>query len=96
MTATGRDDWIRTSDPHTPSVMRYQAALRPDPVEAGPIGKWVGRGKRLAADRRPSPRCVPMALLLAGPPYRGGAVAMGLAPSDIPAVPGDLMGLDHA
>jgi hypothetical protein len=26
----GRGDWIRTSDPHTPSVMRYQAALRPD------------------------------------------------------------------
>ena len=27
---TGRDERIRTSDPHTPSVMRYQAALRPD------------------------------------------------------------------
>jgi hypothetical protein len=27
----GRSDWIRTSDPHTPSVMRYQAALRSDP-----------------------------------------------------------------
>ena len=27
---TGRGDWIRTSDLHTPSVMRYQAALRPD------------------------------------------------------------------
>ena len=27
---TGRDDRIRTCDPHTPSVMRYQAALRPD------------------------------------------------------------------
>ena len=26
----GRDDRIRTCDPHTPSVMRYQAALRPD------------------------------------------------------------------
>ncbi len=26
----GRDERIRTSDPHTPSVMRYQAALRPD------------------------------------------------------------------
>jgi iron(III) transport system ATP-binding protein len=26
---TGRDDRIRTCDPHTPSVMRYQAALRP-------------------------------------------------------------------
>src|SRR5690606_40227665 len=27
---SGRDDWIRTSDPHTPSVMRYQAAPRPE------------------------------------------------------------------
>ena len=26
---SGRDDWIRTSDPHTPSVVRYQTALRP-------------------------------------------------------------------
>ena len=26
----GRGDRIRTCDPHTPSVMRYQAALRPD------------------------------------------------------------------
>ena len=31
----GRDERIRTSDPHTPSVMRYQAALRPDRVEFG-------------------------------------------------------------
>ncbi len=30
----GRGDWIRTSDPHTPSVMRYQAALRPDQARA--------------------------------------------------------------
>ena len=27
----GRDDWIRTSDPLTPSQVRYQAALHPDP-----------------------------------------------------------------
>src|ERR1700712_2971849 len=26
----GRGDRIRTCDPHTPSVMRYQAALHPD------------------------------------------------------------------
>src|SRR5690606_17520865 len=26
----GRDDWIRTSDPLTPSQVRYQAALHPD------------------------------------------------------------------
>ena len=30
----GRGDRIRTCDPHTPSVMRYQAALRPDRVAA--------------------------------------------------------------
>ena len=46
---TGRDDWIRTSDPHTPSVMRYQAALRPDPVEAAPIGMPEKPGKHLRA-----------------------------------------------
>jgi hypothetical protein len=28
----GRDDWIRTSDPLTPSQVRYQAALHPDLV----------------------------------------------------------------
>ena len=26
----GRDDWIRTSDPLTPSQVRYQAALHPE------------------------------------------------------------------
>ena len=31
--STGREDRIRTCDPHTPSVMRYQAALLPEPVE---------------------------------------------------------------
>lgn len=31
----GRDDRIRTYDPHTPSVMRYQAALRPDRRRTG-------------------------------------------------------------
>ncbi len=30
----GRGDRIRTCDPHTPSVMRYQAALRPDRAAA--------------------------------------------------------------
>ena len=28
--STGREDRIRTCDPHTPSVMRYQAALLPE------------------------------------------------------------------
>ena len=35
----GRGDWIRTSDPHTPSVMRYQAALRPDRVASPRFGQ---------------------------------------------------------
>ena len=26
----GRDDWIRTSDPHVPNVVRYRAALHPE------------------------------------------------------------------
>ena len=43
--STGRDERIRTSDPHTPSVMRYQAALRPDSGGA-PIGRWQGQFKR--------------------------------------------------
>lgn len=30
----GRSGGIRTRDPHTPSVVRYQAALRSDPVHA--------------------------------------------------------------
>ena len=50
----GRGDWIRTSDLHTPSVMRYQAALRPDLAGASrqghhsrqgaAEGKWLGDG----------------------------------------------------
>lgn len=35
--ATGqvcRGDWIRTSDPQTPSLVRYQAALRPGRIES--------------------------------------------------------------
>src|SRR4029453_12679103 len=60
----GRGDWIRTSDPHTPSVMRYQAALRPDrsrPIwarESGPSRAqsiaWQG-GPRL--DPGPATSC---------------------------------------
>ena len=30
----GRDERIRTSDPHTPSVVRYQAALHPDKCQS--------------------------------------------------------------
>ncbi len=42
---TGRDERIRTSDPHTPSVMRYQAALRPETSGAAPIGWRPEAGK---------------------------------------------------
>ena len=45
--STGRDERIRTSDPHTPSVMRYQAALRPVTSGAGPIGCRSKTGKRV-------------------------------------------------
>src|SRR5438270_13998016 len=51
----GRGDWIRTSDLHTPSVMRYQAALRPDLAAASrqryPT-RQGGRGSRLARRKR--------------------------------------------
>ena len=47
---SGRDERIRTSDPHTPSVMRYQAALRPDRALAfrshGPL--WQETSDRIA------------------------------------------------
>ena len=33
----GRDDWIRTSDPLTPSQVRYQAAPHPDAGPDGPM-----------------------------------------------------------
>src|SRR5256885_2595014 len=40
----GRGDWIRTSDLHTPSVMRYQAALRPDLAGASRQGHHSRQG----------------------------------------------------
>jgi hypothetical protein len=40
----GRGDWIRTSDLHTPSVMRYQAALRPDLAGASRQGYPTRQG----------------------------------------------------
>ena len=44
----GRGDWIRTSDLHTPSVMRYQAALRPDLAGASRQGYPTRQGGREA------------------------------------------------
>src|SRR6476469_4230952 len=50
----GRGDWIRTSDLHTPSVMRYQAALRPDLAAASMQGYPTRQGGRaFVARRRP-------------------------------------------
>ncbi len=70
----GRGDWIRTSDPHTPSVMRYQAALRPDRShahwarESGASSAariaWQGGLRR---DRRPATSC---ALEIPGAPSK--------------------------
>src|SRR3954451_1507344 len=40
----GRGDWIRTSDLHSPSVMRYQAALRPDLAGASRQGRRSRQG----------------------------------------------------
>ena len=40
----GRGDWIRASDLHAPSVMRYQAALRPDYWPAH-LGSHISQGK---------------------------------------------------
>jgi hypothetical protein len=56
MKVVGRDERIRTSDPHTPSVMRYQAALRPDRKGAyrQAVEAWQAaiRGDRHADRRR--------------------------------------------
>ncbi len=42
----GRDDWIRTSDPYVPNVVRYRAALHPEKIIptgiAGMILVWSG------------------------------------------------------
>ncbi len=65
--STGRDERIRTSDPHTPSVMRYQAALRPEPVEGGPIGVTLQAGKRGSAGSIRATVCSGLALLLGAP-----------------------------
>jgi hypothetical protein len=51
--STGRDDRIRTCDPHTPSVMRYQAALRPVTSGAGAYRaahrRWQGGLRRVCS-----------------------------------------------
>lgn len=38
----GRDDWIRTSDPHVPNVVLYQAEPHPDQMDAFIIAKGKG------------------------------------------------------
>jgi hypothetical protein len=54
----GRDDWIRTSDPLTPSQVRYQAAPHPDLARkiilAHGIRPWLsGRDYAFARERFP-------------------------------------------
>ena len=39
----GRDDWIRTSDPLTPSQVRYQAAPHPDARARRPTSYFTAR-----------------------------------------------------
>ena len=39
---SGRDDWIRTSDPLTPSQVRYQAAPRPEALFVAPLSLATG------------------------------------------------------
>ncbi len=51
----GRGDRIRTCDPHTPSVMRYQAALRPDRARGFLWNVW----------QHPAPRNLLMAAYMA-------------------------------
>jgi hypothetical protein len=63
----GRDDWIRTSDPLTPSQVRYQAAPHPDvraprarsllgPQWGHPLFYALARLPRLEATDFPDPR----------------------------------------
>ena len=52
---SGRGDRIRTCDPHTPSVMRYQAALRPD-RDARP---YAGRAGYASRDQISLRQCCP-------------------------------------
>ena len=58
----GRDDWIRTSDPLTPSQVRYQAAPHPDFRPEGHLLFYayaLARLPRLAAAAAfPDPRLV--------------------------------------
>ena len=46
--STGRDDWIRTSDPYTPSIVRYQTAPHPDTSGEAPIGARDDAGKQVS------------------------------------------------
>ena len=73
--STGRDDWIRTSDPHTPSVMRYQTALRPGSVEARSLERRGRAGKAVCVYNHQSIAafdCERLAMLLVAPTYPMG------------------------
>ena len=70
----GRDDWIRTSDPLTPSQVRYQAAPRPEPCPGGQKGNSTTTpGRRLRLSRGGSTRRGPRpSAPRARPALRGG------------------------
>ena len=87
----GRDERIRTSDPHTPSVMRYQAALRPDRARAyrSPGRRWQVTSDRLVsrcaaltawARRFRSVDCHAPALLLVARPVTWTSIRWAISP----------------
>src|SRR5437764_1168827 len=86
----GRGDWIRTSDLHTPSVMRYQAALRPDWLahlgRATIQGKVRLEGWGVAARRRKTGKAgrwlgrIGLAILALPALYLAAALAGSLIP----------------
>ncbi len=64
----GRSGGIRTHDPHTPSVVRYQAALRSDRTNCR---RTIGMGRKLRNGRRVI-RPEVSAMRPAGLPIHGG------------------------
>ena len=48
MSKNGRSDWIRTSDPYSPRVVRYRTALRSD---CPAIARGTHKAKHQSAER---------------------------------------------
>ena len=91
----GRDDWIRTSDPLTPSQVRYQAALHPEisiavwnlvDVVPNPILLLLRRAPAPASSPRRRSRASAAALRRLGAASSNAAVA-GRARAPAPASP---------